>query len=49
MSHGERKDSVCFERAARLDFLTAVLTMLGGSGMYKDSIGGTLLVKALTS
>ncbi len=36
MSHGERKDSVCFERGAMMDSFAAVLTMLSCSSMYES-------------
>jgi hypothetical protein len=35
MSHGEGKDSVCFERGARMDSFAAMLTTLGRSSMYE--------------
>ncbi len=36
--HGERKDSVCFEKRARMDSFAAVLPMSGYSSMYEASV-----------
>ncbi len=38
MSHGEWGDSVCFEREARMDSFTTVLTVPSCSSMYKLSV-----------
>ncbi len=38
MSRGEWGDSVCFERGARMDSFTAVLTTPSRSSMYKLSV-----------
>jgi hypothetical protein len=38
MSRGEWRDSVCFEKEARMDSFTALLKTPGRSSMYKLSV-----------